>query len=260
MLSVWIVSVTQGFRLFVAGVVALFAVYYVDPERFMPCFTVLLAFVGYSTPTQRNKLLLTGSLLAAQGVLMKFSVGVLCGSALVGSALFPFEPRAVLRRLALLLAGFGGGMIVLWVALYGTLAGLYSFFANSMEIAKGYTSAMAAGQPNEVSILLAFLTGLGLIALLAVLLPAGRRLHACFALAFMLFVAWKHGTVRLDSHASGLVATGYFCAAVLYIAHESSTTTRLKFGLRLAVVGCIALFLNLGVRNISVLRDDSYPA
>ena len=258
-LNVWIFSVAQGYRLMAAGAVALFAVYYVDPERFMPCFAVLLVFVGYSTPAQRSKLLLAGALMAAQGVLMKFSVGMLCGSALAGSALFPFEPRAVLRRLGLLLAGFGGSMIFLWLGLYGTLAGLYSYFANSLEIVKGYSSAMAEGQINEVSVLSSFFMGMGLIALMAALLPAGRRLHACFALVFTLFVAWKHGTVRLDSHASGMVATGYFCAAVLYIAHENPSASRFKFGLRLAAFMCVVLFLDLGIRNINVLKDDSYP-
>lgn len=175
--------------------------------------------------------------------LIKGSAIIGCSAILMLACLFLASKRdwtgAALLCLAplLSLAGF-------WVAAGQPLAALPNYFASMGPIVSGYTEAMSLdGRPSEVLLYIA----VSLLLLATVALrwraPALTRLLALAMLACTLFLAFKAGFVRHDSHA---VTAGTMILFVALLTSAAFMNGRGYAGL----IAAALLWLTIDARHI----------
>jgi hypothetical protein len=243
-----------GVRLAVAAAVALFALYFVDPERILPVLAVAAVFLSYPFPSARNRVFVVGGIVAAFGMYMKLTIGFTTFTALAGSALFPFETRATARRLGLLAGSFCASLIVFWFLMNLSLAGMIDYFRMSFELVKGYSS-LGRAVPYEKRCIAAFVAAIALLYGLVARLPKGERLHAGAVMVGPLFDSWKHALGRLDDgHIVHLFATLAYLTMFVYILHERERKRTWPEFWRPAAAAAIVLLSNLGMWIVSDVK------
>lgn len=251
MISALIYSRCRGPRTVFAIGIALFALYFVDPERIIPVLAVLLAFLGFQFPNIRTRLLVIGGVMTAFGIYMKLTIGFSAGAALAGSAIFPYSLRASSRRVGSLALTTIASLFVFWFLMNGSFAGLYDYFRISYEIVKGYSS-MGRPAAGEGYCILAFIAAIAVLFGFAAKLPSGERLHACAVITGPVFDSWKHALNRLDDgHIIHLFASLTFLAMFIYLIHERRSARLWPSIWRTATVAAVVLISNLGMWIVS---------
>ncbi len=171
---------------------------------------------------------------------IKLTSGAAAISILILALAFISAPIERKKRVAILAAA---ALVCVWVPIF------FSFFDGvgsfvrwiewSAEISSGYTAAMSTlglveTLWNALAVALAYATFIALGA------DRQRRLAAAFA--FILFVAFRHGYVRQDSHSTGYYTTAFAIPALLFFFAENRRE-------RLAVLGLAAACLVVMVHH-----------
>lgn len=155
-----------------------------DPDRPTPRWAIVLASAG-----------------AAALVLVKLNAGAMIGAVVVVWATTTGERR--MRSFALAAGAMLASLLAMWLVVMGDLAALPLYLRRSVDIASGYSSAMAGEVPSmrwhypAVVVLLVVIVVLSIRAPV----PRGMRLPLCLAGSAFAFAELKHGFVRHDGHA-----------------------------------------------------------
>jgi hypothetical protein len=138
------------------------------------------------------------ALLAAIAVLGKVNVGVIA-AAMGATIVLGVSPHRV-RGLLIYGATFLVSCLALWVATGNQLSDLAPYARGSIDIAAGYSDAMARDQPQHRWVILAFVPVCLMVAWAAYRTSSDwsrwRRLALGGVTIILLFAIWKHGFVR----------------------------------------------------------------
>jgi hypothetical protein len=165
------------------------------------------------------------------------------------------------RRLKALLPllTFAGLFVLGWCALGQSPANLPAFLYGSLQVATGYTEAMAL-PGDRVEILIALTT---LVLLAAALITRQLADHlrsgalpAALLIGLGLFLEWKHGFVRQDQHACGFLGLTLLTPLLFPVAFPSYRWQSVPRALVLATVWLLAGFAM--IRNLQNHSLD-YP-
>jgi hypothetical protein len=191
-------------RLLLGAIVLVFALRLLRMHDSLYLFLILSAgSMALASPKPSLVTLVSTALLLVILSLAKFTYFLLAASAmaLLTAQLLTRKPRLW----AVVPAGvYAGGFLVLWGVLRQSLANLPMYLSTSLQVASGYVEAMSLqGDRTEIYLAIAIV-----IMLIAALLghPTRERLsvrHLAMLtlLGLGLFLQWKHGFVRHDTHA-----------------------------------------------------------
>lgn len=191
-------------------------------EARLMCFPFLLLVLDYFDEDAHLKgtravLLLAMGLLS----LVKFTVFILSAGILLFMAANTIWRK---RRTPWSLAFFGGSLLFFWLLAGQHLSSFGPFLRYSWEVTAGYTEAMMLSGPHEMEFVGEFIV-LALLTIASVALAIWKRagFFAAFpvgALGFALFMIFKCGFVRDDSHeemaAVVLLLLSLLCFAIVW--------------------------------------------
>lgn len=189
-------------------------------------------------------LVATGFVFAVMS-LVKFTFLMYCGYT-VAAVLAASLLARCWKKAALLPGSAAGFLLVLWLAAGQRLFGVPGFLLHSFQVASGYSSAMtikAYSTDARVGILLLLcMSGLTVARWLA----AGggvRRLDRVALAAAGIFLAWKEGFVRADTHVFVFFIYGFLFAALnpATLAADSVSEGRAETGAPPQFTGCMAI-------------------
>ncbi|MET0969132.1 MAG: hypothetical protein ABWY18_08030 [Tardiphaga sp.] len=243
-----VVSRTTGWSLVAAIVFAGAVASFVDPDRLLTCFVMLLLFIGYDHPRIRTSLIFCCGIMAAFGLLMKVTIGVGCMGSIFASLLFPLRaPIAIVARACAAIVAIGATLYIGWTVATGSPDGLGPYFYTSSQMSQAYTAVMSHGRPREAISLTFFLTAMASLIVFAVKLPRGKVWHSLAVIGPSVAIAWKHGVVRYDGHVASLVIVlvfSTFCVACLHRNLPGNTAKAAPDRPTVSIYGSIAvLFL-----------------
>jgi hypothetical protein len=182
----------------------------IEPVEIVPLvyFAACAACLRFAPSEKRIRaMVFVGTFLGAFQLLVKFNTGVIVFAS--AAALVLALPRKKLATLVAHLLGSAASLIALWVLAGQHLGDLGTWLRNSVQIAAGYTNAMATDHhPWEYAIAAAAFAGIALLVRSGRRrMEAGVRFAMYELLLLLLFAEWKHGFVRHDVHyASFLIA------------------------------------------------------
>lgn len=186
------------------------------------------------------------------------------GFATVGVALGLYAWRRDWRHVATLAAGYGAGLLGLWLLAGQNPLHLPGYFRATLDLAAGYNDAMTLDGPPDL-----LHRGLMVAALLAagLALALWSRRRDAVAVATLLlaaghtFVQWKHGFVRADGHAYIYFHFALAAAiALLLLAWPAATERRTPFYALLALAAAVWLATLTGPRDAKLPDLPGTPA
>ncbi len=200
--------------------------------------------------------LVTGGFIAAVAMMIKFSTGVFCAVAVLS-----FPATFLLRRLRQLWQSLAIAVAVLSIAFTGlylthnlSVATMFTFLRLSVDISDAYTVSQALYTVPELSIAALYLT-IGYV-LLSVLLFVFRDRAARFSLVLVLplFIAFKHGFVRSDTHVGFYFSIGGFLIGLMCLVAEFRPARQwIVFGV--LGIGLPVLLLQPSLAKVLVWHD-----
>lgn len=195
--------------------------------------------------------------LAGFFVLLKLSLGIGVLATLAFGCLLVRSPRRGLYRAGVAFPAAFAGFLIGWLGSGNSLGGLRAYLVTGLQISSGYSSAMSSFEGTWVLEISSLILWFALIALWAFLRPTPRSALILTALAFPLFMAWKHSIVRQDEHVAILARFGFFVVAIL--ATESLPAWRWRVTLPVSVLLLIPLAVPLSTtakRTLSSVTAD----
>lgn len=176
----------------------------VEPAEIVVILAFLVAVVtaqGSVSPRVERVLPAALASLAGMQLLVKFNTGVVCLGLALAAAIGARPGRV--RRLVECGACFAVSGLAFWVIAGGSLGTLPDYLGRSVDVARGYTTAMAAedGSRKWEYAAAVFISG-GLVVMLwrgAAIRP-GRRVVVGLVLVAMAWAEAKRGFVRHDAH------------------------------------------------------------
>lgn len=256
-----VVSLARHFspRLFIALPVMIFVVLLLGSNRYefldlRPLsLTWLLLVIGLFVackPTGFATIVLVISLaLASQ---MKFTVGIMS----VGVLLLLTIHGG--REIPWLAISYMAAYLFFWLLAGQHLSSLPAYLNHSLRITAAYGDIEAISTPNEFNSIMLFLLGCGSILLLLVAVNWKQWRQATvsvLALTFCLFVIFKAGFVRHDSHE--IESTG--CLAIISVLIAIAIWNRHRWKHQCLIAGVVLFNLGLLWRTYALFDADGLP-
>lgn len=230
-------------------------------------FLCLLYLAAAYLSTRWMVPLVVAAFIAAAATMIKFSTGVFCAVAVLS---FPAtfllrRMRQVWQSLAIGIAALTIGFVGLYLSHHLSLATMFSFLRLSVDISDAYTVAQAL--PTVPELLTAALCLTIVYVVLSVVLFVRRDRAARFGLVLLLplFIAFKHGFVRSDTHVGFYFSIGGFLIGLLCLLAEFRPVRPwIIFGA--LAVGTSVLLLQAPLSKILVWHDpilagvNTFPA
>jgi hypothetical protein len=168
----------------------------------MAVVVFLVCVAAMTRPSNERTALLLGSIggaVAALQILIKFNTGI-AAVVLVAIAVWAISANRI-RDEIVLMGSFAGTMMVLWIATEGSFGTLLPFFRQSLQLAAGYSKAMATESPGrgtEYAAIVVFLAGLVALLMLRGMKPDRLKISTGLLLLFMTYFEFLHSFVRHD--------------------------------------------------------------
>ncbi len=195
-------------------------------------------------------LLIVAALYAAIELLIKMSTLPLIASWWLAAALVLISARKLRHAVAWLFL-VPAASLALWLANDQRLADLLPFMGAVLEISRGYTAAMGASPPWYFDLYGIALFGCCGIVILWAAWQARGDLARFTCIAFLgltLFVAWRAGFTRADTHVAIFVVTAWLALPLLPALPPAATPRLSKPSLILAL-GLIMALLPIAHRS-----------
>ncbi len=235
----------------------LFGVYFDYTLHLMIVFLLGALSVRGREPVGPRANLVIGAGLACLSAIKFTSLLLAAATVIIAASL---HLRLARRKTAgLLVLGYVGGFIALWLLARQDLGHLPEYLLNSWRISRGYEDSMGLPPPPA-----ALAKALTVIALLSLYLGANLALHRrqprVVAVVLLMtsysFITWKHGFVRADGHMGGFFIGILLLAATAPALLEG--TYRLR-AVKWAVLALVAAFCVWGLDDaFTVTRANAW--
>ena len=204
-----------------ATALLLFALAFAGPEWLYLNIFILYSFIYLKLKPRsvaKRNLLIGLVVVSVLYILTKFTIGMV---SIVGLSIIILTEQAGarsalrerIRLLAKVLLGYGAGLIVLAYIL--GIKNIFAYAISSLEVATGFSGAMAINDPN-LALATKYIFGVFALLALWLVLTFNKKFAFYVFLLPALFVVFKYAVTRQDGHVLVLLQVVVFLAVLCY--------------------------------------------